>query len=173
MNERVEVRRAQRVLEAEAVAFCSVLVVLEVGGRQALFLRIGADGGIHRLGSGSLETFERDRFIGVTTPETFRELSAKITPELLGWCGQPRSHPAPRGETCELVLAFKREDGEESMMAWRYGSCSKWPPREVLDFVDAAVEATRPWYEEQQRQLRLRLQRAEFEWWDFFKLPHA
>lgn len=158
-------------VETEPSVICGVLVMLEVGGRQALLVRLGEDGSIHRLGTGSLETLERDRFIGNTDPETFRQVHERITPRLLDWCGESRSHPAPRGETCELVIAFKHADGRERLMAWEYGSLSKWPPPEVLDFVDAAVEATRPWYEEQRKQVRLRTQKAEYEWWRSFTVP--
>ena len=173
MNDRVELARARRAVEAEQQAVSGILILLEVGGREALLIRLGADGGIHRLGSGSIETMERDRFIGITDPETFHQLLSKATPALMEWCGQSRSHPSPRGDLCELVISFKRADGEESKMAWRYGSHSKWPPPEVLEFVAAAVEATRPWYENEKRRMRLQAERAEYDWWEFFTQPHA
>ncbi len=173
MSDRTNLAAAIRTLDCETQPITGMLVMLEVGGRQALLIRLGGDGSIHRLGSGSLDRIERDRFIGTTTPEPFRDLSAKITPQLLQWCGQSRSHPAPRGEACELVVAFKQADGEEQMMAWQYGSLSKWPPPEICEFVAAAVEATEPWYEDQKKVLGQRTRRAEYEWWPFFSLPHA
>jgi len=173
MSERMVVREALRDLEAVEEAVSGVLIMLEVGGRQALLIRLGRDGSIHRLGTGSLDRLETDRFIGTTTTETFERLAAKITPALRHWIGQSRTHPAPRGELCELVVALKHADGRESMMAWQYGSLSKWPPSEILEFVDAAVEATRPWYEEQKGQLQQRAHRGEYEWWQFFTIPPA
>jgi hypothetical protein len=173
MNERTALSRAQLAVESEERAISGVLVMLEAGGRQVLLVRLGADGSIHRLGSGSLDRIERDRFIGTTRPEAFRKVAEKITPPLLHWCGQSRSHPALRGEPCELVVAFKRADGEEQMMAWHFGSLSKWPPPEVCEFVDAVIEATQPWYEEQKELLGLRARRAEYEWWQFFTIPPA
>ena len=59
------------------------------------------------------------------------------------------------------------------MMCWQYGSESRWPPREVCDFVAAAIEATAPWYEEQKSAVQVRAKRAEYEWWDFFRIPQA
>lgn len=171
MRESIERALARTPVVAEPSDVCGVLAMLEVGGRQVLLVRLGADGSIHRLGTGSLDTLERDRFIGTTSPEPFRQVHEKITPRLLHWCGESRSHPAPRGEVCELVIAFKQADGRELMMAWEYGSLSKWPPPEVLEFVEAAVEATRPWYEEQRKLVRLRTQRAEYEWWRSFTMP--
>lgn len=173
MSERTEVIRAQRAIDIEEQAISGMLVMLEVGGRQALLLRLGMDGSIHRLGSGSIEKLDRDRFIGMVEPEVFRRVAAQASPALLSWCGQSRSHPAPRGERCDLVLAFKKTDGEELTMAWRYGSHSKWPPQEVLGFVEEAIRATDPWYEEQKNQLLLQTRRAEYEWWQFFSLPPA
>jgi hypothetical protein len=171
MNERTELVRAQRAIDTEEQTILGVLIMLEVAGRQALLLRLGAEGTIHRLGSGSIEKLDRDRFIGTVDPEVFRQLSSKINPALLAWCGQSRSHPAPRGELCDLVLAFKKADGQELTMAWRYGSHSKWPPDEVLGFVEEAVRATEPWYEEQKKELVKKTKRAEYEWWQFFSLP--
>ena len=173
MKERTELIRAQRAIEIEDQTILGFLVALEVGGKQALLLRLGADGNIHRLGTGSLEKLERDRFIGHLDPEVFRELASKITPGLLSWCGQSRSHPAPRGEVCELVVAFKKADGPELTTAWRYGTHSKWPPEEILDFVTEAVRATDPWYEEQKKELQRKTRRAEYEWWQFFSFPSA
>ena len=173
MSDRANLASAIATMETESQAISGVLLMLEVGGRQNLLIRLGEDGGIHRLGSGSVERIERDRFIGTTTPEAFEKLRAKITPRLLHWCGQSRSHPVPRGEACELVIAFKQADGHEVMMAWQFGSLSKWPPPEVCEFMAAAIEATDPWYEEQKKLVRLRAQSAEYEWWQFFTIPPA
>jgi len=173
MTNRLDRAAVREALEAQPSALCGVLVMVSVGGEQALFIRLGADGGIHRLGVGSLDTGERERFIGTTTPETFERVRAKVTPELLKWCGQGGSDPYPRGEVCELVVALKQPDGEESMMCWRYGLDSQWPPPEVCEFVAAAVEATDPWYEEQKDAVRRRSQQDSYAWWQFFALPHA
>jgi hypothetical protein len=173
MQDRTEVIRAQRAIAAEDETIVGALVMLDVGGRPALQLRLGADGGVQRLGSGSIETLEHDRYIGTLDPEIFRGVSSTIGPALLSWCGQSRCHPAPRGERCDLVIAFRMADGRELTTAWRYGTHSKWPPAEVLDFVDEAVRATEPWYQEQKKQLALQTRRAEYEWWQFFSLPQA
>jgi hypothetical protein len=149
---------------------CGILVVLDIGSHQALFIRLGSDGSIHRLGTGVHDPAERDRFIGRTSPEIFERVRSKVTPQLLEWCGQLRAHPAPRGRTCVLVIGFKRADGRELMMGWKYGSHSQPPPREVREFVTASVEATLPWYEEQKERLR---RRAESEGWQVIPLPQA
>ena len=44
MNERTVLVNAQRMIAAEEQAVVGVLAVLEVGGKQALLLRMGADG---------------------------------------------------------------------------------------------------------------------------------
>jgi hypothetical protein len=173
MIERTTVVNAQRMIDIEQQSIVGVLVMLEVAGRQALLLRFGADGTLHRLGRGSVERLETDRFIGTVDPDAFRDLAAKVTPGLLSWCGQTRAHPSPRGELCELVLAFKQADGRELTMAWRYGTHSKWPPQEIFEFIDAAVGLTDPWYEEQKQTLKRETQRAEYQWWPHYSLPTA
>jgi hypothetical protein len=173
MNDSRELMGGRLAHETEQNGICGVLVMVDVAGRQKLLIRLGEDGSIHRLGNGSLEGAERDRYIGTTSRDAFEQVRSRITPQLLEWCGQVRSHPSPRGEKCELVVAFKTADGEELMMCWQYGSESRWPPQEVCDFVAAAIQATDPWYEEQKNGVRLRAKRAEYEWWHFFRIPSA
>jgi hypothetical protein len=127
----------------------AILVRLLVGGEQALFILLRADGSINRLGTGSANNTERDMFIGGTDPELFQHLRARITAGLLGWCGRSLSAAQQLGKSCELTIGFMEADGHELMTAWRYGSESQGPPREVGEFVVAAVEMTTPWYEHQ------------------------
>jgi hypothetical protein len=131
-----------------------ILVTLLIGGEQALFVLLGSDGSINRMGTGSENNTERDMFIGKTEPGVFQRLREQITPELLGWCGQQLAAPQPQGKVCELTVGFQKADGQESMTAWRYGSASQGPPPEVCRFVVAAVEATEPWFEEQKAMVR-------------------
>ena len=67
------------------------------------------------------------------------------------------ANTAARGKTCELLIGFRLADGSETAIRWEYGSDSPEPPREVREFVLAAVECTNPWY---RRQIELRQQRA-------------
>ncbi len=127
----------------------SMMVTLEVGGAQALFVLVAADGSITRMGTGSETNVEQDLFIGVTEPSLFERLRRHITPALMEWCGQQLADPHPQGKTCELTVGFKTTDGEELLTAWRYGSESQGPPPEVCGLVVATVEATEPWYVKQ------------------------
>jgi hypothetical protein len=131
-----------------------VMVTLDIGGEPALFVLLGEDGSINRLGTGAVDNTERDMFIGRTDADLFRQLREQITPELLGWCGQSRADPDPRGQVCELTVGFQRAGGEEVFTSWRYGSQSQGPPPEVAQFVLAAVRATDPWFAQQQAMVR-------------------
>jgi len=152
-----------------------ILVTLLVGGEQVLFIMLGSDGSINRLGTGSVSNTERDMFIGQTSPEVFEQLRGKITEELLRWGGQSRSAPEKRGKVCKLTRGFKEAEGQELMTGWQYGSESQGPPPEVSDFVVAAVEATTPWYEQQKAMVsRGRRdsgggQGGGKKWWQFWK----
>jgi hypothetical protein len=134
--------------------FHGIMVTLTVNGAQSLFIMLGADGSINRVGTGAVDNTERDMFIGRTDPILFRDLLAEITPELLTWCGQSRADPEPRGQLCDLTVGFKRASGEELLTAWRYGSESMGPPPEVGQFVVAAIRATDPWFAKQQAMAR-------------------
>src|SRR5262245_5010100 len=125
------------------------LVTLLIGGEQSLFIMLGSDGSINRMGTGPVDNAERDMFIGKTGPQLFQQLRCKVSHELLGWCGRQLADPQPQGKACELTVGFQRADGKELMTNWRYGSESQGPPPEVCQFVVDAVEATDPWFEEQ------------------------
>jgi hypothetical protein len=134
--------------------FHGIMVTLLIDGEQSLFVMLGADGSINRVGTGAVDNTERDMFIGHTDPALFRGLRDQVTPELLAWCGQSRADPEPRGQVCELTVGFKRASGEELLTAWRYGSESMGPPPEVGQLVVAAVRATDPWFAQQQAAVR-------------------
>ena len=134
--------------------FHIIMITLMVGGEQSLFILLGADGSINRLGTGAVDNTERDMFIGITDPAVFRALGEHITPKLLAWCGQSRAAREPQGKVCELTVGFKRASGEEVRTAWRYGSESMGPPPEVSQFVVAAVKATDPWFAQQKAMVR-------------------
>ena len=127
-----------------------IMVNLLVGGEQALFLMLGSDGSATRAGTGSVDNTHRDMFISRETPHMFEKLRARITAELLEWCGSERSAPNPKGRLCELTVGFRLSDGSEQASVWRYGSESQGPPPEVAEWVAAAVEVTDSWFARQQ-----------------------
>ncbi len=146
-----------------------ILVTLLVGGEQVLFIMLGSDGSINRLGTGSVNNTERDMFIGQTNSEVFQQVQGRIIKELLGWCGQSLSAPEKRGKVCQLTVGFKKSDGQELMTVWQYGSESEGPPPEVCDFVVAAVKATTPWYEQQKAMVSGGGQESGKKWWQFWR----
>jgi hypothetical protein len=76
--------------------FHGIMLTLLVGGEQSLFVMLGADGSINRLGTGAVDNTDRDMYVGRTDPGVFRALREQITLELLPWCGQSRSPVARR-----------------------------------------------------------------------------
>jgi hypothetical protein len=131
-----------------------MMVTLHIGGKQALFIMLGSDGSINRVGTGSVNNSEQDMFIGRTDTALFQQLRGQVTDELLGWCGRQLADPEPQGQMCELTVGFKLADGQELLTAWRYGSESQGPPPEVGQFVIAAVHATDPWFDRQRAMAR-------------------
>jgi hypothetical protein len=143
------IRKTRRSPMGEQKNIVGIMVTLLVGGEQSLFIMAACDGGINRVGTGSVNNSERDMFIGRTDTVLFKELRDRITPELLGFCGRHLADPNPQGKVCELTVGFQLEDGQELVTSWRYGSESTGPPREVGQFVIDAVQATDPWFTKQ------------------------
>jgi hypothetical protein len=126
-----------------------IMVVLVVGGQQALFALLGSDGSIHRMGSGLVDASDRDMFIGKAPPELFQELRSKITPGVIHFLGQRLAAPNPVGKPCELTVGIQYASGREAASAWQYGSESQGPHPEVVDFVKETLRITEPWFEQQ------------------------
>lgn len=152
----------------ERNSICGLRVSLDVDGEHFVLIMLGSDGRIKRMGIGSVDGAERDILSGTSTPSLFQQVRQKVTPELLQWRGQSWSDPAPRGKTCELTISFMHADGRETRMYWWYGSESQEPPPEVREFVLAAVEATKPWYEQRMEMDRRKRQRVDDSWGQFF-----
>jgi len=127
----------------------TILIVLEVGGRQALFVLLSSDGCINRIGSGLVDASDRNMFIGQTGPELFYQLRSKLTPGVFHFLGQRLAAPNPVGERCELTVSLVYDDGSEAASAWRYGSESQGPHPEVVEFVKQAIRITEPWFQKQ------------------------
>jgi hypothetical protein len=127
-----------------------ILVTLHISKQPALFVLLGADGSINRMGDGSVDNSDRDLYIGITSTHLFEAVRQQVGPELLKWIGG-YGDPSPRGETCDLSVHLAYADGSEEASEWHYGSESIGPPQVIRDFVIAAVEATEPWFQEQRR----------------------
>jgi len=126
----------------------AIMVRLLVAGEESLFITLGDDGSITRMGTGKVGNRDRELFVGRTGEAMFQRLRQQIGPELLSWLGQQLEDPQPRGQICELTVALKYADGRESATAWRYGTESQGPPPEVVQFVIESINTTNPWYEE-------------------------
>ena len=125
-----------------------VLVRLAIDGEDALYVMAYKDGRIERLGKGTPDNAESQTLVGRTTDPLFERLCLKVNP---AWFGHGGTHQQPgvRGKNCELTLSFQFTDKHEVGVTYLYGSDSKGPPRDVVEFVTYAAHVTNPWYEAQ------------------------
>jgi hypothetical protein len=129
-----------------------IFIRLDINAEPSLAVVLGADGSINRLGTGSVENTEHDLFIGRTGPAIFEAVRSHLTEEmLLALLGHTVQLANPRGAPCKMTLTFQFKDSTSDGFGFLYGSESEGPPREVADFVTAAVLQTDPWYEEFKR----------------------
>ena len=126
-----------------------ILVVLDVGGQQALFVLLDSEGTANRMGSGLVDASDRTMFIGKADSELFQQLRSKITPGMIPFLGRNLAAPSPIGKPCELTIGLKYANGREAASAWRYGSDSQGPHPEVVEFVKEALRITEPWFQRQ------------------------
>ena len=140
---------------SQVVAFS---IDLDVAEKPVLFVMLGEDGSINRMGRGTAETADGELFIGKTDPAIFHSVRSHLTKGMLKSLGQGYQMPATRGASCKLTITFKFKDGSSGGMAFLYGSESDGPPQDVAEFVTTAVAQTDPWYEEFRRNALRRTQ---------------
>ena|SRR5688572_2498314 len=130
----------------------AVLVRLVIDGEDALYVMAHKDGRIERLGSGRPDNAQSQTLVGRTSEPLFDRLCLKVNP---AWFGHGGTHKQPgiRGKPCELTLSFQFTDRYEVGLTYHYGSESKGPPPDVVEFITYAAHVTNNWYEAQKQKV--------------------
>ncbi len=132
----------------------AVIISLEADANVALFILLGSDGTVNRMGTGAPDNIEKAMYVGHTTDRLFTQLMAQVDERLLAHGGR-YVLPNPQGTLCTLKMLFqlhKTPQGPEIIgFEFVYGADSEGPPAQVSDLIIAAVEMTDPWFEEQKR----------------------
>jgi hypothetical protein len=128
-----------------------IVVDLKVDSEILLFILVSADRSINRISSGTFGNNNRDMFIGMTPdPAIFQRVWSHLTDSILqGLSMRFQMSENPLGAPCKLTLMFQFNDGKSASSEYLYGTQSEGPPKEVRDFVRAAVRETDSWYQEQ------------------------
>jgi len=142
----------------------AVHVTLETGDKQVLLILLAADGSINRLGTGSVNNKDNDLFIGVTQEPLFKQLLTNLNDAMLDHMGG-YDVPEQRGVPCKLSVGLAFANGEENGFGFRYGSESKGPPHEIIQFVTAAVQLTDPWFQQQKKMVGKSASNEKKPWW--------
>jgi hypothetical protein len=81
-----------------------IAVGLHVGSEDLLFVLVGADGSINRIGSGTFKNKNRDMFIGMTDPVIFRRVRSHLTDSIMQGLGMGFRRENPLGAPCKLTI---------------------------------------------------------------------
>jgi len=130
-----------------------IQILLTSNAEQTLFILVGADGSINRLGTGTLHNSDKELFVGKADISLFHAIRAGLSDEMLQFTGG-YSLPDQRGIPCVLTVALRFQDQTSDGFEFRYGTESNGPPGELAEFVRAAVRLTDPWFEEFKRMAR-------------------
>jgi len=129
----------------------AVTVSKKVDDQPSLFVLLGKDGSINRIGSGSINNTEKDMFIGVTKEPLFQRFMDSVPEKFIEaqrqTLGAPGEH---RGKNCQILLTFQ-SGKHESGLTFVYGSESQGPPPELSQVVARAIEVTEPWYQSEKK----------------------
>ena len=131
----------------------AVNITLDVDSEPSLFILLAADGTVNRLGTGAVTNKEKDLFIGRSLEPLLDKLLSNLTDEMLRFMGGYEL-PDKRGPLCRLSVGLQFSNGETDGFGFTYGAESEGPPREIAEFVRAAIMITKPWYDSQKRMVR-------------------
>jgi len=129
-----------------------IVVGLDVDSKPLLFILVGADGSINRIGSGNFQNKNLDMFIGMTDPAIFEGVRSQVTEEILQDLGRRfKLGQEVRGAPCKLTLFIRFNNGKTDAAEYLYGSESQGPSSYVANFVRAARRESEEWYQQQLR----------------------
>ena len=129
-----------------------VFVTYSVDDATHLAIRV-ADDGVSRMGTGDLRVRDGRMYIGMTEDSLLVPLRARIPEHWFDHLGVYEASDR-KGKRCELRITMMHEGGAESHMVFLYGTESMAPSKEIMDFVEAAVETTEAWYQHAVRRSR-------------------
>lgn len=125
-----------------------ILIDLEIGDEQALFIIIAKDGTINRKGNGNLKNIDHDMYMGSTNESFyFARIIEKITNEFITYVGKSFDIPEKKGNICKLKILLGGEEINTGL-EFKYGDLSEGPPKEIVEFVISAVQLTDFWVSE-------------------------
>ena len=131
---------------AKVTEIKAISVSLEVAGEKTLFILLSDDGTINRMGNGELSYPDRKNlYMGHTNEPLFSKLRNRLDDEILRYMGR-YDVPEKLGQICRFTIGLQFADGVSNGFEINYGSESKGPPQELVDFLHAAVEVTEPLY---------------------------
>jgi len=118
----------------------------EVGEQPTLFLALSADGAVSRMGSGLLNSDERDVCMGQLPTPVLNAVLDGLDHEWLFTSGS-WSVLEPGEEPSTLSLQFFHADGSRTAFTIEYGSDAALP-KDLRALLPRAIELTNPWYQE-------------------------
>lgn len=129
----------------------SVCLELLVGEQQMLYILLGANGTVNRLGRGTIDNDEHTMFYGNTADRLFESFMLDVDDQLFGFAGSYVDSEYD-GEKCKLTMLFQDELEDWTGFEFIYGSESQGPPTEICDLVVSMIDLTDPWYDRQIRE---------------------
>ena len=147
-----------------------VTLSLDINSKQSLFILLGKDGAINRIGSGTIKNKDKTLFID-NVEKKFLQRLMKFVP--FDWSKLQGIYridiPDKKGKNCELQVLFKDEYNKDYGFVVTYGSRSEGPPNDIREFIINAVQITQPWFDEQKQILKQRIkhQSKNKSWWKF------
>jgi hypothetical protein len=133
-------------------SYDGVTIEVDISNVNSLDILLAKDGTINRKGSGTVDTLDKNFFMGITKDKAFDSLMSQIPKDLLTYCNVPSPSCDTMKPTCKIKIAFGNNDFTCNIDYCVNGVLNDLP-KSIKEFIDKAILVTDPWYQDQKKLL--------------------
>jgi len=131
-----------------ASKYDGVTIDVYISNTNCLAILLDQDGTINRKGTGTLDSLDKDFFMGVTKDKPFDSLMSGISQDLLSYCNKPLLSCDTLKQIFRTKISFGNNDSLCEIEYCVNGGMNDLP-KPIKDFIENAIRVTDPWYHTQ------------------------
>jgi hypothetical protein len=133
--------------------FTALTLEVDISNKNCLAILLARDGTINRVGSGIVDSTDKDFFMGMTTEKLFDNLMETVSGDLMAYCNQAPPTCDTTRQICKVKFSFS---GITSGIGGEYcinGTVNDLP-KPIKEYIANAIKITGPWYQLQKHLLK-------------------
>jgi hypothetical protein len=128
--------------------FTTTTIEVDISNKNCLAILLAKDGTINRSGSGTVDSTDKDFFMGIIKEKIFDSLLETVSNDLLSYCGQTLLNCDTTKQTCKVTISFSDNKSDTGFDYCINGTLNDLP-KPMIDYITNAIKMTDPWYQAQ------------------------